>query len=541
LAVTIDPPPRTRFIAISWALPAITPDGKAVVFAARGPNGSQLYVRRLDEFEARPLPGTEDAVPSLTVSPDGKWIWFPTTGVEMKKVALSGAAGAVSLGTLPDWFWANAAQWSGDSLVYFVGPATVWAIGTNAASRRQVASLDTLHGERAFASAFPVPDARLLISVATDSGPRVALRELDGQRRWISGLVGTVQAFLPPDHVIVSQPDGRLTRSRLDLAAARVSGSPVAVASGAGANGLALSATGTSAYFRLQRGTGGRLVWVERNGRSSPTPAAPGEYRYLALSPDGQRASFYGGTASEQYATSVIDLRSGGKVTLPSLDYSGNAVWERSGRNLLFATGHLLPQKFMRQAADGAGKPAVAFTTPFRSGPDWQASDGSIIIEMLDSTSHLGAIDPAGRLRAEVKGPGTQRIAKLSPDGKWLAYMSNESGRFEIYVQPWPALDRKVAVSSEGGTEPAWGPDGTELFFRHGGTLMASKLVTGPTLQFSRPEPLFDTSRYATDPTGDPSYDVGPDGRFLMIEDDPETRIELRVETSALAPSRTRQ
>ena len=159
-----------------------------------------------------------------------------------------------------------------------------------------------------------------------------------------------------------------------------------------------------------------------------------------------------------------------------------------------------------------------------------------MVLEALESTWDLSVAEPGGRSRVIVGGPGTQRSARLSRDGRWLAYMSSESGRFEIYVQPWPALDGKWAVSVEGGTEPVWSRDGTELFFRRGNAMMTSRIVTSPTFQPGRPVELFDAARFAADPTGDPSYDVAPDGRFLMIEDDPDARIELRVEWNALSP-----
>lgn len=102
-------------------------------------------------------------------------------------------------------------------------------------------------------------------------------------------------------------------------------------------------------------------------------------------------------------------------------------------------------------------------------------------------------------------------------------------------MQPWPARDRKLAVSTEGGTEPVWSRDGDELFFRQGTALWASRIRTAPVPEASRPVRLFDATRFPIDPAGDASYDVAPNGRFLMIEEDPDARVELRVEVRALA------
>jgi hypothetical protein len=156
-------------------------------------------------------------------------------------------------------------------------------------------------------------------------------------------------------------------------------------------------------------------------------------------------------------------------------------------------------------------------------------------------------VDTAGNRRMIIGGPGVQRNPRFSPDGRWIAYESLETGEANIYVQPWPALDRKWPISTGGGREPLWGPRGEELFYRTGNKVMAVPVGSGTDFQAGAPRELFQ-GRFWSEPSGDYSYDISPDGRrFLMIEPDTTERTEVRVivnwgtELEQLLRSRERQ
>ena len=531
--LTIAPPTGTQFDVVNWASAAVTPDGKRVVFAARGAKGSMLYVRSLDDFEARPLLGTEGAAPAVAISPDGQWVAFRTSRMDVRKVALSGNVSAVSLGGVQDWFGQTTPIWLGDSLVVMVHPRAAWAFSANGATTRRFASVDSAQGERAFNSAIALPGGRLLVAVETDSVLRAVIIEPDGKHRSVRGAVGTLHAFVAPDRIVMEK-DGRLRVVRLDVAALSANDEPITILPSTVTMRSAISERGDVVYFQLQRGRGRRLVWVDRRGGLTPLAVEPGEYRSPRLSHDGRRAVMFGRTETELVGTTVIDLESGGRISLTSLSYSANPLWDRTGNDVLVAAGIAVPQQIYRQSADGTGKPTVAFQTDVRSAAYSVTEDGGVLLEALGQSVDILLAKANGESRVVIGGSAAQRLPMLSPDGKWLAYQASDNDRYEIYVQPWPALDRKWAISTEGGTEPVWSRDGRELYFRSGSTMMMSRISTSPEFSVTRPLALFDASRYSADPMGDPSYDVGPNGRFLMVEDDPGARVELRVERRAL-------
>jgi serine/threonine protein kinase/Tol biopolymer transport system component len=529
LRLSISAPAGTRFDVANWTVPALTPDGKSVIFAARGPDGSKLYVRNLSDYDARVLPGTDDALPMPVIDPTGQRVLFVTTATELKRVAISGSTDSTFMAPAVDWFH-RMRGWRGDAIAVS-SPTAVWELPGGASTWKQLDALDASAGERTILDGVVAPTGLILLSVETDSGIRVAAIEPGGKRRWVEGLSGIVRAFVPPNSVIVQQ-ETRLALVSIDMDSLRVTAEQT-LQTGAPATSLVAAGGDSIAYFLMQRGKGRRLVLVDRGGNAVPIPADSGEYRGPRFSADGRTIAAYGATSTEDFAVMTIDVETGRQLSVSTPD-AVNPTWDAAANTLLFSAGLQLPQQVLRWVAGGSSEPRVAFTTPYRSVPVSVFSDGSALLEAMNPGQDVVFVDPEGRPRSILNGPRAERNPKVSSDGKWIAYQSNESGRFEIYVQPWPALDRKYPVSVDGGAEPVWSRSGHELYFRKGRHIWVSRITTTPEFRADTPKVLFDAGRFSADPYGDPSFDVDPKGRFIMIEDDPEARIELRVELNAL-------
>jgi serine/threonine-protein kinase len=287
---------------------------------------------------------------------------------------------------------------------------------------------------------------------------------------------------------------------------------------------FAVAADGTFVFVPpLVTQGAGTLVWVERSGRQEPI-AALGRFVDLPrLSPDGTRLAYR--TPAPSCDIWVYDLVRGTTTRLTTEGDNHGIVWSRDGQSLatvrLGDGGGLL--LWLRADGTGVREPIhpdpidatfmgevsadgrYAFVTAQREGSSWDVSQ-------IDRTA--GAVTPLLQSRFDEGG------VALSPDGRWLVHVTNESGRNEVYLQPFPARDRRIAVSSGGGTEPVWSRDSRTIFYRRGNTLLMTAAPTGPDADVGRPVPVLEGA-FGTGPSGLAGYDVSPDGRrFVMIRRD---------------------
>jgi Tol biopolymer transport system component len=272
-----------------------------------------------------------------------------------------------------------------------------------------------------------------------------------------------------------------------------------------------------------------RLVWVGRNGAEQPMAAPAHAYLVPRLSPDGRRVAV---TITE--LDSHIWLYDLVRETLTRLTFEGNAntnpTWTPDGKRIAFSMNKEGPQNIFWQMADGSGGLERLTTSEYLHAPMSWSPDGQLLayFEVNPATQRdiwlLRMGDPSpgsGQVRKAQPFLRTQfdeAVPQFSPDGRWLAYISNETGRHEIYVQPYPGPGGKWQISTEGGTEPAWNRNGRELFYRSGDKMMAVDIATQPAFAAGKPRMLFE-GPYAPAPYPTTNYDVSPDGqRFLMIK-----------------------
>jgi len=274
------------------------------------------------------------------------------------------------------------------------------------------------------------------------------------------------------------------------------------------------------------------LVWVDREGTEETLAAPMHSYAWPRVSPDGTRVAVEIAESGGQLW--IYEL---GRDTLTRLTFDGagnnNPAWTPDGKRVAFTSG--APGNLFWQPADGSGKAERLTTSEHRQIPNSWSPEGRTMAFVENNPTVgqeiwiLHPSDPKPQLFLQsVSHPGRTTAPKFSPDGRWLAYASDESGQFEIYVQPYPGQGGKRQVSTDGGTEPVWNPRGRELFYRNGNKMVAVEVTTQPSFSAGKPRVLFE-GHYMT-VASIPDYDVSPDGqRFLMVKQDEQAASATQI------------
>jgi dipeptidyl aminopeptidase/acylaminoacyl peptidase len=318
---------------------------------------------------------------------------------------------------------------------------------------------------------------------------------------------------------------GNLMAVPFDLQRLALTGAAVPVVEGvlqsttSGAAQYSFSATGSLVYVTgaLQAAEQLRPVWVSRNGTEQPLPAPVHEYQIPRLSPDGRRLAV---TSDDQVW--LYDLS---RETLSRFTFEGEEniapVWAPDGKRIAFMSSQEGTANTFWQLADGSGGLERLTTSEYRQYPTSWSPDGQLLafVEVYPNNRfEIWVLRMADRKSQPfVQTHFNDAAPRFSPDGHWLAYNSDESGRYEVYVQPYPGPGGKSQISTEGGTEPVWNPNGRELFYRSGDKMMAVDIATQPGFDEGKPRMLFEGQYEGFGPVA--NYDISPDGqRFLMIK-----------------------
>jgi len=310
-----------------------------------------------------------------------------------------------------------------------------------------------------------------------------------------------------------------------DLARLEVTSEPVPVLQGVRQSGAAvdyaLSEEGNLVYVPSQSELQS-LVWVDRKGTESVITQKPVSFGSPRISPDGKQVALAISTVEEDQHIWIYDLES---ESLRRLTFgSGSSeTWSPDGKWVLFQDfDNEGLRAVSRILADGSG-PIERLTVPSggATGPNDLTPDGGVVAFRRGNDIWILPMEGDREPQPLISSPNVECCSKFSPDGEWIAYVSDELGSDQVYVSPFPNPDNvKWSVSEEGGGQPVWSPDGTELFYRNGDKMMAVSVQTEPTFRRGRPEVLFEgayvSSRYIS---GHPYYDISLDGqRFLMIK-----------------------
>ena len=329
-------------------------------------------------------------------------------------------------------------------------------------------------------------------------------------------------------HLIYAQ-EGNLMAVPFDSQRLTVTGAAVPVVDGVlqfpgtGAAQYSISATGSLVYVPGSAQAGARrLVWVDRTGLEQALPVPARFYRNPRLSPNdnGQRVAL-GITEGAGNDIWVYDLTrdTSRRLTLQG-SVNGMGAWTPDGKRITFVSNKEGPLNLFWQLADGSGGPERLATSEYAQTPNSWSPGGQLAFSETNPTGYDIWVWQLSDHKAQplLSKRFNESAPQFSPDGHWLAYVSDESGRYETYVQPYPATGGKWPISSDGGTEPVWNRNGRELFYRSGNKMMAVDITTEPGFSVGKPQTLFE-GPYLPTPATMPNYDVSADGqRFLMLK-----------------------
>ncbi|HYW50786.1 MAG TPA: protein kinase [Gemmatimonadaceae bacterium] len=526
--------------------PTITPDGSALVYAGSAVSGRQIFVRRIDQLDAAPVAGTRGAL-NTWVSPNGQQVAFTTSDDRIAVVGLDGT----NRRDLAGVFRYSEATWINDSVLAVAGFGNAglsWIRATGGASY-PLTRRDTLRRDAVHELPVALGDGRSVVFLALRgrAGPglqtgELSLVQLDERTTRESGytplgvLAAQPVAYLDGWLLYVAIDARTLMAVRLDLASRAVRGEPVPVLTqdGGGIERVRLASNGTLIYSRrvLPRNT---PVLVDTTGVATPVVAGlRGSFMNPRVSPDGRRLLVQGASAPGSDAW-VYDIGSGTRMQLTRSGAVLGPAWTDDGQRVVYASPGDGQDALWSLPVDGRGDATriVAVSGAFAAAPSRR---GDVLL-FQRRTSGVWSIWQAPAIAgaaptAIVSGRFDAFMPALSPDGRWLAYASSESGRYEIFVRPFPGPGMATQVSTDGGTEPVWAPDGHRIFFRGDQRMQAATITLGATPVITARRVLFTDVFDGDMPMPHRNYDIMPDGRrFVMIAaaDDaaPETIVVL--------------
>jgi serine/threonine-protein kinase len=513
---------------------AISPDGQTLVWAADGSDGvRRLYLRELDQPEARPIPGTASADGPF-FSPDGRWIaYFDDTEEQLEKVSVDGG---MPIRICDVHQSSRGGTWSANGEIVFTRgyDSGLSRVSADGGTPEILTEIDREAGVKTHRHPHFLPNGRALLfmvanrDTATYSDSRIEALDLDSGERTILVEGGMSPRYTESEHLVFGR-QGSLMAVSLDADTLQVRGQPkqvfdgVVTHEGQGFADFAIAANGTLIHV-----PGGpetffeRFVQADRSGRLEPLPLPERPYTTsFSFSPDGR---FLAATvAAANFDIWLWDFQRSVFSRLTRGDNNQSPVWTPDGRGLVFRTDQRASgaSDFHWVPAD-ASQPSRPIYESQRTAVPWAwTPDGRELLYYehdpeTDYDIWVLPIDQgmrSGEPRSVVASAARERYAAVSPDGRWLAYVSDESGRREIYVQSFPGPGARTQVSAGGGTWPRWGPQSDEIFYLDpvSKQMMAASVRTGPGLIVGAPEALFPFESTSN------SFAVAPDGEHFVF------------------------
>jgi serine/threonine protein kinase len=509
---------------------AISPDGRTLAFVAYAEGGKQLlWVRPLDSTTAQPLAGTEEATQPFW-SPDNRFIAF-FAGGKLKKIEVSGGTPQ----TICDVATPRGGTWNRDDVILLTRGANSGLSRVSAAGGEPT-PLTVLDAKKESSHRYPqfLPDGRhFLFFVQAGRGNGISVGSIDAKES--KHLLDTNMAALyaPPGYLLFVR-DGVVMEQAFDAGKIELTGEAVRVVEGLTPdpfNRIAFSVSDTGVLvYRSSPVKGSRqFAWFDRSGKPLGPVGPGGEYFNPELSPNGKEVAF---SQTDLQTNNLdiwrMDLTNGERRRLtfdPAIDV--NQIWSPDGSRILFGSNRDGPLDVYQRLSSGAGTEERWLQIPGSTvvPKDWSVDGRFVILTVPDLNSRnqvwVRPLFGDRKPKAFVETAATNDYARFSPDGKWIAYASNESQKFEVYVQTFPTGNGKWQVSTNGGVQPRWRRDGKELFYLASDRkLMAVPVRSGSSFEFGVPVPLFATKTVggsAFSSGYSHQYDVTPDGqRFLL-------------------------
>ncbi len=506
---------------------ALSPDGQTIVYVGRagGAGGTQLFQRQLDELEAHPIPGTSGA--SFPIfSPDGTRIAYFSTG-GMSLLAVAGGS-ATSIPNVPSQALAQAVWLNDQAFVATNADGSLVQVGLDGVVST-IALPDTTAGERFLGVHAVLPDGKTILAIGSSGGANGSVLMIDAEtgEREILLEAATNAVWYADESLLWAQPGGALLGAPFDPRARRLGGMPVTLAEGVrlavgGPAQVAVSATGSMVYIPEQPFT---LMEVDRSGRRE-TIAEGRRFHSPRYAPDGRRLAV---DFTHQGSRDVwtVDLRQRTLTRISFEDDGHDPIWTPDGRWITY----IHDGGIWRRRADGSGMLDSLYVRSALTGGLEYTADGKLLLTAPTGTSgdfDLGMMPLDEDEREQdvlLSTPFNEQMATVSPNGRWLAYVSDETGLLEVYMRPFPEGGAKMLVSQGGGTEPRWSPDGATIYYqgRHEELPYLIAVAVGAGAEFTVGDrtPLFDVSEF--EPSAPhANYDISPDGtRFAMVYQGP--------------------
>ncbi|MHC4539905.1 MAG: protein kinase domain-containing protein [Planctomycetota bacterium] len=515
---------------------ALSPDGSRLVYVADLADKTQLFLhlmnQDMDQDEVRPIPET-DGASSPFFSPDGQSVGF-FADEKLKVVSLlGGEPRTICVASFPR----ATGSWGDDGMIYFTGRGGLSKVPAEGGNSELLLGTESDHLGGQHPQILPGGEA---ILISSEVGAVLVSLETMEKKLLVEDIL--YARYLPTGHLVYAQA-GVIKAVPFNLATLKVTGSPVLVLekvlsdSVYGSAQFAISNNGLLVYASGSDTAKTIPTWVDRQGNEESLAMEAQNYGTPKVSPDGKKLAIVVNELQSYVYIYDIATGLGNRLTLEGNNRS--PVWTPDGKRVTFGRdgeGEEHSHIFW-QPVDGSREAELLYSSQHTLVPSCWSSDGEQLLfaeSLPTSMTDIWVLslevdrEPELKLRTEFR----EHFAVFSPDGLWMAYMSNKEGKSQVYVQPYPAMDRLIPISYGLGEEPIWSPKGDELFYRSNDKWMAVSISTEPEFKAGAPEVLFE-GPYIN--VGGMSYDVAPDGKRLLVLkpqfDDSQIR-ELHVVTN---------
>jgi serine/threonine-protein kinase len=531
---------------------AVSPDGRTLAYIASTGTGRFIHVRKLADPRGHAIAGTDGAY-DIRFSPDGRSIAFYAGLGDGKKDKRNGifkvpvdGGPVVFVQAAPGW---QGMTWGNAEPIVYGDEGKLWKVSARGSSREMIVAPDTAAGEIGPGDPFVLPDGKTIaFRIETRTGQRIALGSLSGGNHTTLDLEGTNVIAYVNGWLVFGRVDGTIAAAKVDLASGRVTSDVIQVLDGVrlnpgGGMAAAMSQGGGGTAVFLRGAPGLAIAFVDDHGAPIATVPERGFYYYPVWSPDGRRVAvemLTYATGGVSYDIRVFDTAT--KMLSRLMDARASWLWTPDSKRIAYYTDAIagingrVPGIYSK-SIDGSEPDEKLASGAFRDLSF--ARDGRLFATRRDTISSgeaaagLWVIDPA---RDRTPTPLLQGAGKLvgpavSPDGRFVAYLSDETGRYEVYMRPLSA-GGPIQISAGGGGEPRWSADSHRIFYRDGkGSFLAATIVEGAgSVRVAKRDSLF-ADRFASFDNTIPDYDVHPGGKRFVVLDaaSDQTRIEVVV------------
>ena len=517
---------------------AVSDGGSRMALVANRKGVDQLYVRPINEFEPRLIAGTDDAS-SPFFSPDGTWIAF-FAGGKLKKVPADGGPVITLAENATDnrgGIWLD-----DDTIIYTPGPATpIYRVSAAGGTPVAASTIDEAKHERTHRWPEMLPDGKtVLVTVGSVEHPddyddaTIEAIRLDTGARTTVLKAGRTARYVSPGTLLFLR--GKVLYAvPFDAGTLAVKGTPVPVIDGisgdvtTGSAHYAVAKNGTLVFVPGDPSGGNRqLVWVDKQGKATPVDVETAHYGDPHVSPDGRRvavAVVAGASVRDIYVIDTV-VGTSSRLTFGGVD-NRTPIWMHDGRRLVYIAYDRAKNvsAIMTKSADGSGDEQKVVEVSGQAYAEELTRDDATLLFSANSSTARGkfeifrlTLQPGSTPTQEISAVGDAQNASLSPDGKWLAYYSAESGHPEVYVQSFTSKGSRAQVSSAGGLEPHWAPDGSALYYQQFDGVMRVPIEAGSAFTPGKAQMLFNGSAMQAQSDSGQTYDIDPKGaRFLML------------------------